>query len=502
MPSESTLQVLQRSGYRLRRTHEKSRNGCLRCKQQRKKCDEFRPGCSRCTKRSYRCRYPFPLRDGHLSEEPESAHSPVSDRHVISGPESPVSGSHCRSRLSDPTPYIDEPITSHSSSSPDEGYLPGPLDATELSLLGHYLTHTSQTIPFDELDRYALAVGVPNLAFKCPAVMSSLLALAAACQSHDLAKQAPTPLDQPSLVHIRGLLALAERHHRASLRHIQAAMQNQDFYDQVLANAALMQRGQRLPTELLPQHSQWISFTRAAHTASTAVLNDIRLFLPIVASTYRQALERLRRRAETTVAPLRPSDCAAGAGAGIRAQCQASLQTVSILEQCATAALTSKANGGTVESPRSPALALHRCARVSPWVAQYMVSVTSMGAPQILRRIIMSILNQAPSEYLGLVQSVLDALAADGIGQDAAVAEAGLLSAPYVLAMDIFAHWLVLVKLLDGVWWLGEIGQWEIGQVLSVMKTRNPRGRLAEMGETWWPESMYLVKRELRPSDR
>ncbi|OJJ97445.1 hypothetical protein ASPACDRAFT_53670 [Aspergillus aculeatus ATCC 16872] len=551
-------QSLQVSGYRLRRTHEKSRNGCLRCKQQRKKCDENRPSCSRCTKRSYTCRYPFPLSDGYLSEEPESAaHSPVSDLHVISGPESPGSPSHHhrhRHRRSDPTPYFDEYPASQSRSSTDEASLdpfrlgpqsPNCLDATELSLLAHYLTHTSHIIPVDQLDLYALSVGVPNLAFRSKAVMSSLLALAAACQSHDIAKQAPTP---QSLLQIRELLGLAERHHRASLRHIQEAMQSPEMYDHVLANAALMvlyasashsirvhlaatakQRGQRLPSELLPQHSQWISFTRAAHTASTAVLNDIvnatdgaspamhtepslpstalntpgvmspqdgpsehtkRLFLPIVASTYTQAFERLRKRAETTATLLKDSN-----RSNNMAQLHASIETVSILEHCAAAALTLRRTPAT--SPQTQALALHKRARVSPWVAKYMISVTSMEAPQILRRIIMSFLNKAPTEYLGLVQSVLDS---SSMGMESsAFAKVGVLTATHVLAMDIFAHWLVLVMLLDGVWWIGGIGQWELGQVLAVLKTQDSLG-LAETGETWWPESMYLVKRELSPS--
>ncbi|PYH85833.1 putative C6 transcription factor [Aspergillus uvarum CBS 121591] len=547
-------QSLQVSGYRLRRTHEKSRNGCLRCKQQRKKCDEKRPSCSRCTKRSYTCRYPFPLSDDNLSEEPESAaHSPVSDLHVISGPESPVSPSH-HLRLSDSTPDRDAQISSQSRSSTDEARLdpcrlgPQPpefLDATELSLLAHYLTHTSHIIPVDQLDLYALSVGVPNLAFRSKAVMSSLLALAAACQSHDIAKQALTP---QSLLQIRELLGLAERHHRASLRHIQESMQSPEMYDHVLANAALMvlyasashsirvhlaatakQRGQRLPGELLPQHSQWISFTRAAHTASTAVLNDIvnaakgaspimpteaslsstdlhtpgvltpqdgpsehtkRLFLPVVASTYTQAFERLRKRAEATVTLLKNSNRSCN-----MAQLHASLETVSILEHCAAAALTSRQTPAT--RPRTQALALHKRARVSPWVAKYMISVTSMEAPQVLRRIIMSFLNKAPTEYLGLVQSVLDSSSTGREGS--ATAEVGALTTTHVLAMDIFAHWLVLVMLLDGVWWIGGIGQWELGQVLAVLKTQDPLG-LAETGETWWPESMYLVKRELSPS--
>ncbi|KAE8139266.1 hypothetical protein BDV38DRAFT_281428 [Aspergillus pseudotamarii] len=569
--SDTTLPRLQvAAGFRLRRTHEKSRNGCVRCKQQRKKCDELRPRCSRCTKRMYRCRYPS--HDNNVSEQ-ESTHSPVPDSHappksvstIVPGLGSPSARSSDRLSVPSP-PSSGQPTTSARLSTDEERVevdpeFPGTLDATELGLLAHYITHTSQTIPCDDLDLYALSVGVPNLAFHSKAVLSSLLALAAACKSHDIAKRAQTLLDHQSLMEIGELLALAERHHRASLRHIQAAMRNSDSYDFVLANAALMvlyasashsirvhlaatakQCGQRLPDELLPQHSQWISFTRAAHTASTAVLNDIagpvdkvqsavsspaidtapnvptpvfgstavlspqdgpshttkRLFLPLVASTYTRAFEGLRRRAESTAAHLKRSEPSACNDL----QLDVSLETVSVLEQCAFLALSTREGKEGVEVPSNQALSSAGFSRVSPWVARYMISVTSMESPRVLRRIIMSFLNKAPADFLNLVRLVLDSPSVEASAQrwmiqDSPGAEVPSLSATHLLAMDIFAHWLVLVMLLDGVWWIGDIGQWELSQIMSWMKTQNLLGWSVDTGETWWPESMYLVKREL-----
>lgn len=134
-----------------------------------------------------------------------------------------------------------------------------------------------------------------------------------------------------------------------------------------------------------------------------------------------------------------------------------------------------------------------------------MISVTSMESPQILRRIIMSFLNKAPAEYLNLVQSVLDSPSAETraenrMTRDSPGTEVPLLDATHLLAMDIFAHWLVLVMLLDGVWWIRDIGEWELGQVVSLMKTQDLPSQSADIGQTWWPETMYLVKRELTPS--
>ncbi|RLL96535.1 hypothetical protein CFD26_102604 [Aspergillus turcosus] len=526
MAGNTTLLELQATGFRLRKTHEKSRNGCLRCKQQRKKCDELRPSCSRCTKRMYICRY-----QNHSTNH-SSDPSPLSDGRPASADEE--------------RPHLDT-------------HTPGTLDTIELSLLSHYLTHTSRTIPVDDLDLYALSVGVPNLAFTSEVVMSSLLALAAACKSHDIAKPAHALPDPQGLMDIRNLLALAERHHQASLRHIQATMQNSDSYDHVLANAALMvlyasashsirvhlataakKCRQQLLNELLPQHSQWISFTRAAHTASTAILNSLmaaadtssmmldapsklsnpfpcstaglspedgpsentkRVFLPLVASTFNRALKSLCRRAELTTALLKRSELLAAD----YLQLQACLETMSVLERCACAALSTSERSKSAEPPRYQPISCGELSRVSPWVAKYMISVTSMESPQILRRIIMSFLNKAPAEYLNIVQSVLDspsakARAENWMTRDSSGTEVPLLNATHLLAMDIFAHWLVLVMLLDGVWWIGDIGEWELGQVVSLMKTQDLPSQSADIGQTWWPETMYLVKRELTPS--
>ncbi|KAE8150847.1 hypothetical protein BDV25DRAFT_105005 [Aspergillus avenaceus] len=565
MPDDTALAT----GFRLRRSHEKSRSGCIRCKQQRKKCDELRPSCSRCTQRVYKCRYQNRPSDEYRSEQESTrlaapgAHVPQSSTLVLPDSEPPFARSN--ERRSVPRSLSDGQNVSGTISSTEDERLgwdphsPGTLDPTEIDLLGHYITHTSQIIPIDDLDLYALSVGVPNLAFHCRAVMSSLLALAAACKSHDIAKQTQAPLNDQNLTEIRELLALADRRHRASLRHIQAAMQNSKSYDYILANAALMvlyasashsirvhlaatakQDGRRLPNDLYPQHSQWISFTRAAHTASTAVLKNIvdtadrgsgvttqpdtrfdlpraigcstgvlspqdgpseatkRLFLPLVASTYRRAVESLRRRAESTAELLKGSEPFVADSLPLNVF----LKTVSVLEQCASAALSNKGKGENATDPLTHSTLSSETCEVSQWVARYMISVTSMQSPQVLRRIIMSFLNKAPAEFLTTVQSVLDTPSVEEradrwMTQDSPGSEVPPLDATHLQAMDIFAHWLVLVMLLDGVWWIGDIGQWELGQVMSLVRTQILQS--VHPGETWWPESMYLVKRELTP---
>ncbi|KAJ5151467.1 uncharacterized protein N7482_010719 [Penicillium canariense] len=519
------------------------------------------------------CRYQGLRSDLNSSEEQDltdgsipALHSPLTRPGIlISHTDEPLPLSRDHLPVPDSTPNSSSPssLSYYSPSVNRSGDLgldscsPGILDATELDLLSHYLTHTSQIIPFDNLDLYALSVGMPNLAFNSKPVMSSLIALAAACKTHDIVKQAQMSLDGQTLMEVRELLVLAECHHGASLQHIQQAVLSSDWYDNILANAALMvlyasashsirvrlaaiakRSGQQLPNDVLPQHSQWISFTRAAHTASTAVLKGIfdanrhrsatisppmfippelpeklltpqngpsdkigRLFLPLVASTYGRAFENLRRKIESTAACFEGREIPALR----QLELDACSKTLLFLEECASASLSTREVPVEAEVSGNQPILFDEFFKVSPWLGRYMVSVTSITSPRALRRTIMSFLNKAPAEFLSLIQSVLDSSFAEvsaesWMARGSPSREIPSLRATQLLALDIFAHWLVLVMLLDGVWWIGDIGQWELGQVVCLMKSKGLLHLSGGTGETWWPESMYSVNMELTPN--
>lgn len=225
--------------------------------------------------------------------------------------------------------------------------------------------------------------------------------------------------------------------------------------------------------------------------------NTKRLFLPLVASTYNRAFETLRGKVEAA------ADCFKGQDPFEihHLNIDTCLKTLPMLEQCAVAALSGRQDSEDNNQP----LVFDESSQVSPWVGNYMLSVTSITSPKALRRTVMSFLNKAPAEYLNLVQSVLDsssveAYTGDWVARGSPTSEMPPLDATHLLAMDIFAHWLVLVMLLDGVWWIGGIGQWELGQIVSLMKTQDLLHQSSDTGETWWPESMYLVNLELMPN--
>lgn len=462
-----------------------------------------------------------------------------------------------------------------------------PLDAQDLDLLTHYLTHTSQTIPYDKADLYALHIGIPNLAFSSKPLMSSVLALAAVCQCYDLL---PTTTAQPHdelscLPRIQTLLALAESHHRSSLHQIQEAIGTTERYDTVLANATLMTLygnavhcvrirliqlygnkmgssiGHRpIPTEFVPAQSQWISVIRAAHCAfvglrakveSSVVVDEnspspaaellqeadelqlaltdgvgevkcsqdgptaatLHLFQPIVTATIGDAMKSLRKRVFQRT---RQTCKDANTAANLDTQ-QVCTNALTILESIISETLPGILiidDSRTSQQRRPPGNNTHeastgRLSLVAPWLRAYTARVTSNSSslsnetpgscltPHPMRRRITSFLNRVDAGYLILVQETLERMALPELGETLGPNYRELESAESRCAMDIFAHWLVLMCLLDGVWWIGGIGMWELGRVVSHMEGSEAQEVGQEKEEIWWPASMYRIRLEL-----
>ncbi|KAK0935591.1 hypothetical protein LTR29_012817 [Friedmanniomyces endolithicus] len=57
VPEAQTVSLYNETGARRRRTHQKSRKGCVNCKKKRVKCDEIRPGCGQCAEKKWPCEF-------------------------------------------------------------------------------------------------------------------------------------------------------------------------------------------------------------------------------------------------------------------------------------------------------------------------------------------------------------------------------------------------------------------------------------------------------------
>ncbi|KAF5677565.1 C6 transcription factor [Fusarium heterosporum] len=395
------------------------------------------------------------------------------------------------------------------------------LGATELELFSYYLSHAARSMAYDSEDLYALQVGFPNLAFRSKPLMNSILSLAAVRKCYDLISNPNCTIDKNQ---VKNLLALADDHHRASLQQTQADIPLANHYDHVVATAPLMvlyatanhavriQLAQKLDndenssTNSAPAQLHWMTLIRAAHLAYTGLLHSAKdfsllddftssppaitlnshssngmaplaengptprtekLFMPIVAATSNSALEKLTTKAQTLqfATHLVPS----WGSPHEEAELQACLVALEALGNIMAELFQPDQHISQADS-QQPDLengwaALSQLSDVSPWLRSYMARVTFSTPPKPLRRTIMWFLNRVPEEFLTLIQSVLDNIPTaepdEGIQCDSEH-----MSETSRLAMDIFAHWLVLVMLLDGVWWIGGIGACVTGALL------------------------------------
>ncbi|RGP76966.1 c6 transcription factor [Fusarium longipes] len=528
---------------RSRRSHTKSRQGCLGCKQRRKKCDEKRPQCSRCFDKDIPCEY--------RQSKPRTLRSPTSDTEnkysqsqslTIPSPDIYRSTSTLgsASSLSSPflasTPnydFIDTAFT-YESIAPSID-----LGVAELELFSYYLSHAARSMAYDNEDLYALQVGFPNLAFRSKPLMSSILALAAVRKCYDILSQSESQtLDK---VQVQSLLTLADEHHRASLRQTQADIPNANHYDHVVANAPLMvlyatanhavriklssalAQNEDTSADLAPAQLHWMTLIRAAHLAYTGLLHSTKdfsyddfptdsptitlsqpisglvpmaesgptqqtenLLMPIISATSGSALEKLQARAQTLQFAMHLASSETPKEHSELQACLVALESLgSIMSELFEA-------GSHTSQPdlENDWAALSQLSDVSPWLRNYMARVTFSTPPKPLRRTIMWFLNRVPEKFLNIVQSTLDdipdTIPDEGIqcgSDDSDTAR---------LAMDIFAHWLVLVMLLDGVWWIGGIGACELGRITKYMSRQ-----LETSKESWWPRSILNIAMEI-----
>jgi hypothetical protein len=137
---------------------------------------------------------------------------------------------------------------------------------------------------------------------------------------------------------------------------------------------------------------------------------------------------------------------------------------------------------------------------VSPWLRRYTASITSMTPSRLPRRTIMAFIHKAPTRYLNLIEETVSLLQTEPPAEEDAWGMASPRtpdpSVAHQLALDIFAHWLVLVILLENVWWIGGIGAWELGQIVAARKDVRWRMCMWNKDKDWWPESMFEVSRQ------
>ncbi|KAH6838549.1 hypothetical protein B0I37DRAFT_387151 [Chaetomium sp. MPI-CAGE-AT-0009] len=492
--------------HKTRRPHKKSRYGCTKCKARRIKCDEGTPRCSRCEKMNLTCQ------------------------------------------------YRNKKDTDSWTEAPDFSWLEQALPPGEFELLRHYLEHTSRDPSVGEHDKYTLQIGIPNLACQSKPLMRSVLALAATCKCCDIINQTSTPPAASDRAQVIELLSLAQRYHSESLHEIQATLHEPKNYDHVLANAAMMGmygsanhavriwlaktapfgEDPQLFDLTIPGNPQWMSLFRAVRLAYAGLLKnfpqlspggsppaltvqydykassrvppeDSRTFTitshplgPILGATAGSALARLHEKASEVQAMIQASN-------NISPEFQACFSALAIFSQIVTDSLL-PADSSTPSTPgqgqghlafpmdiqQVDDEAAERLAEISPWLRKYTASISSTIPSHLPRRTIMSLVHKVPTPFLNLIEEMIGLIQVDESACEA-------MSAPSIahqLAVEIFAHWLVLVMLLDNVWWIGGIGAWELGRFVSVRRRGGWEMCMWNKDRDWWPESMFEIGKQ------
>jgi hypothetical protein len=305
-------------------------------------------------------------------------------------------------------------------------------------------------------------------------------------------------------------------------------------------HAAVGARAEALPDEFTPAHSQWISLIRAAHEAHTGIAmatehdasprpadflhpskvvsspplgsgstpdasliaydgrssrNSKQLLLPIISATCHRALEVVRSKAMAMnlTASSQPDFIAYEATVSEKDQVQACASALDVLVDIASKVCGHGPSATASPTQNTPGSQPSQSIALPSWLQDYLARVTNAAPSQASHRTITSFVNRVPTTFLNLVQDVLAMVPVEA-GFTGAVQGIEGLSELQQLAMDIMAHWLVFVMLLDDIWWIGEIGGWELTRVAAVMQSV---GWIDEQGGQWWPESMYRIRDEV-----
>ncbi|KAF2097668.1 hypothetical protein NA57DRAFT_56859 [Rhizodiscina lignyota] len=533
--------------YRPRRPHTKSRNGCLVCKNRRVKCDEKQPSCTRCQLAQRPCTY-------RRAQQPATADGTAD---ILSLPtptnrtEEPSPGTPLYSRFS---PLLDGSSDSNSTCSGlnhghgDSEATESPLVFSDSDLYHHFLEHTSRTLTYCQRDQGALQIGMPTLALRCEAVFHSILALAAACLCSDMISH-----DAPDPAAIHQTLLTGYQHHTRALEQMQVLISerkssNREF---LVANSVLLvpfasafqrinhwisTRASSAPSQkrrlsITPRN--FIIFLRGVQTTREALHSDdttttsdtvdfsspwdnvstfqhidsqtasaapsrTHLTFPILAATSQRAFSELQRRLEFV--SMTPSKAAwQDDNQSLVSNCIAAFDVLDDIRThtfSGSESLTPSAMENSSESPSHPRASVPQTAS---WLLSYLRPAIPSESSGPLTRSFLAFLNLIPQAYLDLLLPLLDQRLENPVEQLSDILK---LDGPQALALEIYAHWLVLMFLVeDESWWIGDLAITSLRGIINTYGEEFAHDILPSHGRTreqWWPAGMLKIMLELK----
>ncbi|KAF2761024.1 putative C6 transcription factor [Pseudovirgaria hyperparasitica] len=163
-----------------RRSHRKSKTGCLQCKTRKVKCDESKPICNNCTKHGIDCMYKV-----------ASASSPQ-----VTTPSGSNTNASPQGALPDRTPGQIHREHHHGPTA-----APPDLNLLEMELLHNYSTATAYTLSRNPVLQNIWRKQVPQVAFGAVYCLRGILALSAYHIAHCRTEQASYYIEEASRQH-------------------------------------------------------------------------------------------------------------------------------------------------------------------------------------------------------------------------------------------------------------------------------------------------------------
>ncbi|KAL4778217.1 hypothetical protein BJX76DRAFT_366573 [Aspergillus varians] len=521
--------------FRPRRRHQKSRNGCMECKRRRIKCDEIKPSCSRCILTLQKCIYTPIL----PTSQPQSAANQGNNERSLSLPTpSPRSALSSSPSLSfeapslSPVPYLDFEPSRHFN-----------FDTSDTGLYHHYLQHTSHTLTDNRQDHHALQICIPTLALRSKTVFHSILAVSAACMCCDMIHKNPPPdvglvsdilmtgyrhynlasarirelISRPSSSNAEPLLAAPpllvpfatssqQINHWISSK--TGGQSSQKLLSTTPRDVIIISRGisatiRALEADTSPYISPQSSipeemdamddYTAALTTTPTSLPpSHSHPMFPIIASTSQAAFTKLQDRINSAILfCLSPNPSLAA--------CASAFEVLSTLRSAVFPPPPSDSQSKT--SRPLPASMTHppSLPQVPPWLLSFTARPSTPSPTAHMTRPFLSWLVQAPQAYLDLVLPLLDKRL-EGPTRDCVPVE---LDVEQALALDIYAHWSVLMFLVgEESWWIGKLPNITLAGMVNRFggELWNPGsgdGDGCARGGEWWPGSMLGIEREI-----
>jgi hypothetical protein len=497
----------------------------------------MKPSCNRCVTGLYKCVYSI--------TPPPTTELLGDDLFLSSSPRSFFTASPSTSEASFSLDTSSPPTTALCQTTCCENYLETQGEISETELYHHYLHHTSHTLTHLHRDQSALQIGIPTLALRSKTVYHSLLAVSAACLGIDLiAKEIPPSIDtvqkilrtgyqhyslaseqmresisQPDTLQIETLLA-------STVLLVPWATASQQLYHWISTRSGvqgshiplsttprdviIIMRGIRTTIEslendnVIPDHFQslrtgsMIDSSPAVEEAEPLNLASSRnhVMFPIVTATSQRSFSKLQNNIESTLLCQngRPND-----------NLSACITAFGVLNQIRTNAFSkpSQASSFSTDSLVEKTLEPNSIAasHIPQWLRSLVIKSAIPQPTEPLTPFFLTFLVQTPQRYLDLVLPLLDQRLESPVkaASDGAHLE---LTMEQALALDIYAHWSVLMLMVEKEsWWIRNLPVVTLSGMVNRYGNKFVSKLWPELDsglEEWWPGSMLSILQEIR----